>query len=577
MIDYRFYLHEFRMAVAIDQHHGFKPFNRSQRCRLQSFEYNILEVSHKNLAHSFKQVFEVANFHRSFSTPCLSFATNVEEEFDTHPKIEIIGGRRAPRVGALVVEVAIAIASGVVPMPVSNGLGGAYFLHNRSGEIIAVAKPIDEEPLAIKNPKGFRGFKLGQPGIKRSIRVGETGIRELAAYLLDHGGFAGVPATALVKISHVAFHVNEATAISATPDKIASLQNFVSHDFDAGELGPSGFSVASVHRIGIFDLRILNLDRHAGNILVKKNDQHENYAVGATELVPIDHGLCLPECLDDPYFEWLHWPQASVPFSELEIEYISNLDSNKDAELLRTELPSLRESSIRVLILCTIFLKQAASFGLCLADIGAMMTREFRSDEENSSILETLCAKAKASVFDTLEVDDDMDDYDKIEVDDVEDFENFQFDNEIEDISNEVADLPKLLQSTSSLSKPPKCLKFSSVRSMPGLHGALLSPLFEEIDNDNSNCDTENVAKNGDDTKRNSSSDDDSKEAGGLVKSMSFSVQNYNYECGGISFGNMSEDEWEMFLESFKKLLPQVFEDSKCMSAKQRLGTSCEF
>ncbi|XP_022744329.1 phosphatidylinositol 4-kinase gamma 8 [Durio zibethinus] len=562
------------MAVAVDQHHGFKPFNRSQRCRLQSFthlEYNLLEVSHRNLAHSIKQVFEVANFHRSVSTPCLSFATNVEEEFDTHPRIEIIGGRRAPRVAALVVEVAIAIASGVAPMPVSNGLGGAYFFHNQSGEIIAVAKPIDEEPLAFNNPKGFGGLTLGQPGIKRSIRVGETGIRELAAYLLDHGGFAGVPATGLVKISHVAFHVNEATAVTATPYKIASLQNFVSHDFDAGELGPSSFSVASVHRIGILDLRILNLDRHAGNIIVKKNEQHENYAIGAIELVPIDHGLCLPECLDDPYFEWLYWPQASIPFSELEIEYISNLDPNKDAELLRTELPSLRESSIRVLILCTIFLKQAASVGLCLADIGAMMSREFRGDEENSSILETLCAKAKASVFNTLEADDDddMDNYDKIEVDD--DVEDFEF------VSNEVADLPKLLQSHSNLSKLTKSLKVSSVRSMPGLHGALLSPLYEEIDNDNSNCDTENVAKNGDDDNKISSSDGDSKAAGGLVKSMSFSVQNSNYESGGISFENMSEDEWEMFLECFEKLLPQVFEGFKFMSAKQRLGSSCKF
>ena len=28
------------------------------------------------------------------------------------------------------------------------------------------------------------------------------------------------------------------------------------------------------------------------------------------ELCPIDHGFCLPEGLEPPYFEWLHWPQA---------------------------------------------------------------------------------------------------------------------------------------------------------------------------------------------------------------------------------------------------------------------------
>jgi len=24
-------------------------------------------------------------------------------------------------------------------------------------------------------------------------------------------------------------------------------------------------------------------------------------------LIPIDHGFCLPEALEPPYFEWLHW------------------------------------------------------------------------------------------------------------------------------------------------------------------------------------------------------------------------------------------------------------------------------
>ncbi|KAE8678543.1 Phosphatidylinositol 4-kinase gamma 7 [Hibiscus syriacus] len=399
----------------------------------------------------------------------------------------------------------MAIASGEVPVSVSNGLGGAYLLHNPSGDTIAVAKPIDEEPL------------------------GETGIRELAAYLLDHGGFAGVPATALVKISHVAFNVNEATAISATPYKIASLQNFVSHDFDAGELGPAGFSVASVHRIGIFDLRILNVDRHAGNILVKIKGQHENYAVGAAELVPIDHGLCLPECLDDLYFGWLHWPQELVPFTESETEYILNLDPNKDAEFLRMELPLLRESSIRVMILCTIFLKQAAIAGLCLADIGAMMTREFRGDEEKPSMLEKLCTQPKTNVFiNTSEVEEDMDNnYDKVEVD----TGIFLLANEIEDIFNEVAaDLPKLFHRPLNFAKPPKTLKLSSVRSMPGLCG-------------------------------NSSYRDN----------MSFSMQKNNQESGDMYLGDIPE--WEMFLESFEKLLPQAFEDSN----KRKLGTSCNF
>jgi hypothetical protein len=38
----------------------------------------------------------------------------------------------------------------------------------------------------------------------------------------------------------------------------------------------------------------------------------------------------------------------------------------RDAEMLRMELPMIREACLRVLILSTIFLKEATAFGLCL-------------------------------------------------------------------------------------------------------------------------------------------------------------------------------------------------------------------
>ncbi|RDY00154.1 Phosphatidylinositol 4-kinase gamma 8, partial [Mucuna pruriens] len=394
------------MAVTIDLNHGFKPFSRSQRCKLQSYGHldpKIVEHSEAQNGSSFSQSFEVAfvadNIHRSLSSPCLPLSTLVGEE--ATPRIEIVRGSGGP-VHALVVEVAIAMASGVEPIPLASGLGGAYVFRNQNGNSIAVAKPVDEEPLAFNNPKGLGGQMLGQPGLKKSIRIGETGIRELAAYLLDHGGLAGVPPTALVKFSHAAFthdHNNNA----AIP-KVASLQRFVGHGFDAGELGPSFFPVSSVHRIGILDIRILNLDRHAGNILVMKHDHNnittaKNYYVdGVADLVPIDHGFCLPEWLDDPYFEWLHWPQASIPFSDSELDYISKLDPFKDADILRTHIPSFPECSIRLLIICTIFLKQTAAAGLSLAQIGQMMTRKFCDGRESSSQLENICSTVKATI-----------------------------------------------------------------------------------------------------------------------------------------------------------------------------------
>lgn len=546
-----------KMAVAVDQHHGFKTFSRSQRCRLQSYtqlDYNIL-------AHSLKHAFGDANFHKSFSTPCLSLTTASEEDFDTNPRIEIVGGSRIPRVHALVVEVAISMASGADLLPVSSGLGGAYYLCSKNGDNIAVAKPIDEEPLAFNNPKGLGGRMLGQPGLKRSVRIGESGIRELAAYLLDHGGFAGVPPTALVKISHVAFHINKnAAAISASPYKIASLQRFVDHDFDAGELGSSGFSVAAVHHIGIFDVRLLNLDRHAGNMLVKTYEQH-NYAAGVLELVPIDHGLCLPEWLDDPYFEWLHWPQASVPFSESEIEYISKLDPYKDAELLRTQIPSLREAAIRVLVLCTIFLKRSAASGLCLADIGEMMTRQFCADEETLSILENFCMQVKNAM-------PTRDNEKKGEIGEVEIFES---DNESKEGFNENMDLPSHPEIIMS--------RFSSAGSMTGLTDASLSPLLEENDQTVDNYDRNTITGSNNVGDDGTTSDGGGRKVGVLMKSGSFSAATLSCETGGaISFGDMSGDEWELFLDHFDKFLAHKLEEgNKCLSSKLRLGTSCNF
>lgn len=332
----------------------------------------------------------------------------------------MVAGRGAPS-HALVVEVAIAMASGVIPKPLSKGLGGAYVFHSQNGDGIAVVKPADEEPSAFNNTRGLGGRMLGQPGLKSSIQLGESGIREVAAYLLDREGFAGVPPSALVKFCNAPFFADSgATEVPSTHCKVASLLGFVDHVFDAGELGPSFYSVASVHRIGILDIRLLNLDRHAGNMLVKKK------VSGVAELVPIDHGYCLPEWMDDPYFEWLYWPQAYIPFSESELEYISTLDPFRDAELLRTELPLLRESSIRVLMVCTIFLKQAAAAGLCLADIGQMMTREFCGGEETPSEVENICLRVMSSIPYVCNSG-------KRKEESENEWKVFQFDNEIQD------------------------------------------------------------------------------------------------------------------------------------------------
>ncbi|XP_057785788.1 phosphatidylinositol 4-kinase gamma 8-like isoform X1 [Salvia miltiorrhiza] len=567
------------MAVAVDHGHGFKPFTRPPRCRLQSFtqlDYKMLDKLDQSLEHDC----ELSNIHKSFSTPCLSNSSSVRDDRDTNSRIEIIIGHAAPRVRAMVVEVAIAMASGVKPEPTSSGLGGAYFLRSQNGDTIAVAKPIDEEPLAFNNPKGLAGRLLGQPGMKCSIRIGETGLRESAAYVLDHDGFAGVPPTALVRFSHVKFNINNPGSDSTTIYKIASLQRYVKHDSDAGDLGPSSFSVTCVHHIGILDVRLMNLDRHAGNILVRHGQDRPS------ELVPIDHGFCLPEALDDPYFEWLHWPQASIPFSEAEVEYISGLDPYKDAEMLRSEVPSIGESSIRVLVLCTIFLKQATAYGLCLADIGEMMTRDFNGGDENWSTLENLCINAKARLKKQLtddrtisilkcdylnqhepEEEEEEEEEDEEEDADEDDDEVFKFDEKHEDCHDEASHIPE----TPTKGKPSKIPRYSSM--VVKFANPPLSGIQDYLDDDGE-LDTflDKCGNNVDENPKAAAA------GGSLMRSVSYSVPNYKRDGQCIYFGEMDDGEWHALLEIFQKLLPEAFEERKSMDLpKHRLGSSCQF
>ena len=520
--------------------------------------------------------------HRSSSTPCLSPTGKNLQQRDQSGPIEILGrfGRLA-RINELVKDIVTAVKHGVDPIPVHSGLGGAYYFKNKKGESVAIVKPTDEEPFAPNNPKGFIGKALGQPGLKRSVRVGETGFREVAAYLLDRDHFANVPATVLVKITHSVFNVNDGVNGNKLHNrkkvsKIASLQQFIPHDFDAGDHGTSSFPVAAVHRIGILDVRIFNTDRHAGNLLVRKLDRVGTF--GQVELIPIDHGLCLPESLEDPYFEWIHWPQASIPFSEDELEYINNLDPARDSEMLRMELPMIREACLRVLVLCTIFLKEAAIFGLCLAEIGEMMSREFRCNYEEPSELEVVCLEARRILADR-----------EVIVLDAEGGEQeFQFDLDCEDAE---VDMPPKL-SRDYLKKGSSQNGFKGV---PGRNP--LSRLDECSEEDEIEVDGglgwdqfQNVAKLSISMKKVGLGERNLWNYGGIPKgaragggTSSGNRRSANEQLAAtmsfVTLADMSEEEWNLFLERFKELLYPAFANrqSATLRQRQRLGSSCQF
>jgi len=236
----------------------------------------------------------------------------------------------------------------------NQGIGGTYFISNEDGEKIAVFKPTDEEPGAAGNPKAPTPAPLLPPG--------GGSIREVAAYLVDQG-FAGVPETFYVSgIQHPAFN----------NIKSGSLQRYIPDTEDSSEFSSSRYSISDVQKIGILDIRLYNMDRNSENLLIQNPKN--------PKLIPIDHTYVLPPALSFLWFEWLHWKQAKQPFSPELLEYIKNIDIEKDAAILRSL--GIDEAPIRTMMISTSLLKIAAlKFGYNLFQIGSIVSPKNINEE----------------------------------------------------------------------------------------------------------------------------------------------------------------------------------------------------
>jgi hypothetical protein len=295
----------------------------------------------------------------------------------------------SPEVMKMIDSAIAGLENGYTPVMSAEGSGGVYFMQDSSGQKnVAVFKPIDEEPMAENNPRGLPLSTDGE-GMKRGTRVGEGALREVAAYILDHPagdrelghgvGFSGVPPTALVRSLH-----------RAKSFKFGSLQMFMDNDGSCEDMGPRAFPVKEVHKIAVLDIRLANADRHAGNILVSKEEG------AAYKLIPIDHGYCLPEKFEDCTFEWLYWPQARERFSDETIAYIESLDAEEDIKLLKFHGWDLSLRCARVLRISTMLLKKGAARGLTPYDIGRVLCRE---TVNRDSVIEDIIQEAEDAVL----------------------------------------------------------------------------------------------------------------------------------------------------------------------------------
>lgn len=289
------------------------------------------------------------------------------------------------------------LEKGNYPKRSSEGTGGAYFMMNPSGsKYISVFKPIDEEPMAVNNPRGLP-LSVNGEGLKKGTTVGEGALREVAAYLLDHPksgrrsfsgeqkGFSGVPPTLLARCMHAGFNHPD-----GVKEKIGSLQMFMDNSGSCEDMGPGAFPVEEVHKISVLDIRMANADRHAGNILVSKGED------GQFVLIPIDHGYCLPHSFEDCTFEWLYWGQSRKPFSRETADYIKSLDAEEDIALLNFYGWNLPKECAQTLRISTMLLKKGVEKGLTAYEIGSMMCRE---NLNNKSVIEEIVEEADDGVL----------------------------------------------------------------------------------------------------------------------------------------------------------------------------------
>lgn len=232
--------------------------------------------------------------------------------------------------------------------------------------------------LAHNHDHGHEGSAV--PSLRRGIPPGQSCVREVLAYALDHRGRARVPPTTLAWCTHP--KLRYAPGEPPRP-KLGSLQAFTPNLGVAEDFSCSKFSVDEVHRLAVFDIRSLNCDRNAANVLVTED----------LELVPIDHGFCFPEVLEIGWCDWcwLDWPAAKQPMSAETRCYILSLDPARDADMVRHRF-GLPVACARLVRVAGVLLQEACRAGLTLFQVANLVARQ-DIDNQTPSLLEEALAQ----------------------------------------------------------------------------------------------------------------------------------------------------------------------------------------
>lgn len=327
--------------------------------------------------------------------------------------------------------------------------GGVYFLKASSGEKIAVFKPNDEEQGMPSNPKGHSGN--GEEGLRPFFRPGQGYIRETAAYLMDYKNFCQVPPTTIVHCEHSCFYypAMQNGLKQRMYLKVGSLQSFVHAGDTFEDISPSLIGTLELQKIALLDIRLLNCDRNSSNILairkaapntfhngtrcrrdsrssstgsytsdeygmmscedIEFNPFQEDEVPSTTsapvdmfELIPIDHGYCIPSRLqiDELDWIWFYCPQIAREVDPEIRRYVASLDIEQMMRDLEEQL-KIDVNSCFLLRLAHCVLVTGIAAGLTLFDIAQIVAR---TNEDHPSPLEKVIKSAEENAHRALEM-----------------------------------------------------------------------------------------------------------------------------------------------------------------------------
>lgn len=323
--------------------------------------------------------------------------------------------------------------------------GGVYFMKSTQGNLSAVFKPMDEEQGMPNNPKGHAG--LGREGLRPFLKPGEGCLHERAAYLLDYDHFCQVPPTVIAHVEHPAFnYTSKLVGDLGMFPKRGSLQRYVRASDTFEDISPSLIGTLELQKIALLDIRLLNCDRNASNILairkllphtfnngvrarrgsrsgselswsdVLDDDEVDAYdfleeeearsgkSAGddCYELIPIDHGYCFPARLliEDFDWAWFHCQQISRPVDPAIKAYLESFDLEELLQQMSEEVV-LSDDSLFLIRVVHHLLLNGIKRGLTLRDIAGMIAR---TEDGKPSSLEKIINSAEENALRALEI-----------------------------------------------------------------------------------------------------------------------------------------------------------------------------